>query len=165
MKKLLLFTCLILLSCGSRKVNIEKLTVKKDSTATVEVKVIAVETKQKTDSTNVSTTIDDNEITVTPIDTCKEIVVDGKIYKNVILKIKKIKTNSLYTNKKKESETKRIDSAAKSIVIKKEDIDGKSKVIDKKESITGNIVVYSLLLLLIIAIVIFVRKVYKAYTV
>ena len=104
-------------------------------------------------------------MTMQPIDTCKEMIIEGKHYKNVILKIKKIKTNSLYTNKKKESETKRIDSTAKSIVIKKEDIDGKSKVIDKKESITGNIVVYSLLLLLIIAIVIFVRKVYKVYTV
>lgn len=165
MKKLLLITCLLLMSCGARKVNIEKVTVKKDSTATTEIKVVTVETKEKTDSTNVNTTIDDHEITVTPIDTCKEIVVDGKRYKNVILKIRKTKTNSLYTNKKKESETKLIDSTANSVVIKKESTDGKTKTIDKKESIAGNIVTYSLLLLLIIAIVIFVRKVYKAYTV
>jgi hypothetical protein len=153
------------MSCGARKVNIEKLTVKKDSIATTEVKVITAEVKEKTDSTNVTTTIDDNEITVTPIDTCKEMVVEGKRYKNVVLKIKKTKTNSLYTNKKKESETKHIDSMASSIVIKKENVDGKSKIIDKKESITGNIVVYSLLLLLLIAIALFVRKVYKTYVV
>jgi hypothetical protein len=165
MKKLLLFTCLILISCGSRKVNIEKLTIKKDSIAETKVTVITIENKIKTDSTNIIATIDNSEITITPIDTCKEIIVEGKVYKNVVLKIKKNKANTLYTNNKKESETKHIDSTAKSIVIKKEDIDGKSKVIDKKESITGNIVVYSLLLLLIIAIVIFVRKVYKAYTV
>ena len=165
MKKLLLFTCLILISCGSRKVNIEKLTVKKDSTATVEIKAITEIKRDIVDSTNIKTDIIHDEVTMQPIDTCKEMIIEGKHYKNVILKIKKIKTNSLYTNKKKESETKRIDSTAKSIVIKKEGIDGKSKVIDKKESITGNIVVYSLLLLLIIAIVIFVRKVYKAYTV
>ena len=89
------------MSCGARKVVIEKSTVKKDSIATVEVKVITTETKQKTDSTNVATTIDDNEITITPIDTCKEIVVEGKRYKNVILNIKKTKTNSLYINNKK----------------------------------------------------------------
>jgi hypothetical protein len=56
-------------------------------------------------------------------------------------------------------------SLAYSVVIKKESTDGKTKTIDKKESIVGNVVTYSLLLLLIIAIVIFVRKVYKAYTV
>jgi len=165
MKKLLLITCLILISCGARKTNIEKLTVKKDSIATIEVKVVTVETKQKMDSTNIVTIIDDHEITITPIDTCKEIIVEGKTYKNVILKIKKTKTNSLYTNNKKESETKRIDSAATSVVIKKENVDGKSKIVDKKESIAGNIVMYSLLLLLLVSITIFVRKVYKAYTV
>ena len=165
MKKLLLIICLLLMSCGARKVDIEKLTVKKDSIATVEIKVATVETKEKMDSTNVTTTIDNNEITIVPIDTCKEMVVEGKRYKNVVLKIKKTKTNSLYTNKKKESETKHIDSTANSVVIKKEDVDGKSKIVDKKESITGNIVVYSLLLLLLIAIALFVRKVYKTYVV
>lgn len=165
MKKLLLITCLLLMSCGARKINIEKLTVKKDSIATTEVKVITAEVKEKTDSTNVITSIDNNEITIQPIDTCKEMVVEGKRYKNVVLKIKKTKTNSLYTNKKKESETKHIDSTANSIVIKKENVDGKSKIIDKKEGITGNIVVYSLLLLLLIAIALFVRKVYKTYVV
>jgi len=165
MKKLLLIACLVLMSCGARKVNIEKVTVKKDSIATTEIKVVTTEKKEKTDSTNIAIAVDENEITITPIDTCKEIVVEGKRYKNVVLKIRKTKTNSLYTNKKKESETKLIDSTANSVVIKKESTDGKTKTIDKKESIAGNIVMYSLLLLLIIAIVIFVRKVYKAYTV
>ena len=131
MKKLLLIICLILMSCGARKVVIEKSTVKKDSIATVEVKVVTTEIKQKTDSTNIATTIDDHEITITPIDTCKEIVVDGKIYKNVVLKIKKTKTNSLYTNNKKESETKRIDSAATIKVNKTEEVTVNNKKIDK----------------------------------
>jgi hypothetical protein len=165
MKKLLLITCLILMSCGARKVNIEKVTIKKDSIATVEVKAITEIKKDVTDSTNIKTDTTQDEIVIQPIDTCKEMVVEGKHYKNVVLKIRKTKTNSLYTNKKKESETKHIDSTANSVVIKKESTDGKTKTIDKKESIAGNIVTYSLLLLLIIAIVIFVRKVYKAYTV
>jgi hypothetical protein len=165
MKKLILLFLIVLTSCASRQVQVDKIDIKKDSVVETKVIVTTIENKIKTDSTNIVTTIDDSEITITPIDTYKEIIVEGKVYKNVVLKIKKNKANTLYTNNKKESETKHIDSTAKSIVIKKEDIDGKSKVIDKKESITGNIVVYSLLLLLIIAIVIFVRKVYKAYTV
>jgi C4-type Zn-finger protein len=163
MKKLVLIICLILMSCGARKVDIEKTTVKKDSIATTEVKAITEIKKDVVDSTNIKTDTTQDEITIQPADTCKEMVVEGKHYKNVVLKIKKIKTNSLYTNKKKESETKHIDSTASAVVIKKEDTNGKSKVVDKKESITGNIVVYSLLLLLLIAIVLFVRKVYKTY--
>ena len=148
MKKLLLITCLILMSCGARKVNIEKLEVKKDSVATTEVKVITVETKQKTDSTNIAVVTDSSEITITPIDTCKEIIVEGKVYKNVVLKIKKTKTNSLYTNKKKESETKRIDSTATSKVIKKEVVDSKLKTIDKKADYSW--IMWLLLLILIL---------------
>ena len=148
MKKLLLIACLILMSCGARKVDIEKVAIKKDSTAIAEVKVVTVETKQKTDSTNVSTTIDDNEITVTPIDTCKEIVVDGKIYKNVILKIKKTKTNSLYTNNKKESETKRIDSTATVKVNKSEDVVVNNKKIDKPANYSW--IIWILILILIL---------------
>ena len=148
MKKLLLITCLILMSCGARKVDIEKVSIKKDSTAIAEVKVITVETKQKTDSTNVSTVIDDNEITVTPIDTCKEIVVDGKIYKNVVLKIKKTKTNSLYTNNKKESETKHIDSVATVKVNKTEDVVVNNKKIDKPANYSW--IIWILILILIL---------------
>ena len=163
MKKLLLITCLLLMSCGARKVNIEKLTVKKDSIATTEVKVITAEVKEKTDSTNIVTNIDSSEITITPIDSSKTIVVDGKSYKNVVLKIKKIKANSLYINNKKESDIKRMDSVATTKVVKKEVVDGKTKVIDKKESIATNILVYSLLLLFLAAVALFVRKAYKTY--
>lgn len=148
MKKLLLIICMVLISCGSRKVTIDKLNIKKDSTATTEVKVITVEAKQKTDSTNIVTTVDSSEITITPIDTCKEIIVEGKVYKNVVLKIKKNKTNTLYTNNKKESETKHIDSAATSKVIKKEVVDSKLKTVDKKANYCW--VIWLLLLILIL---------------
>ena len=148
MKKLLLIICLILISCGSRKVTVDKLNIKKDSTATTEIKVITVEAKQKTDSTNIITTVDSSEVTITPIDTCKEIIVEGKVYKNVVLKIKKNKTSTLYTNNKKESETKRIDSAATSKVIKKEVVDSKLKTVDKKANYCW--IIWLLLLILIL---------------
>lgn len=131
MKKILLITCLILMSCGARKVNIEKLEVKKDSVATTEVKAIVDIKKETIDSTNIKTDTTQDEITVQPIDTCKEMVVEGKHYKNVVLKIKKIKTNSLYTNKKKESETKHIDSTATVKVNKTEEVVVNNKKIDK----------------------------------
>ena len=148
MKKILLITCLILMSCGARKVNIEKLEVKKDSIATTEVKAMVDIKKETIDSTNIKTDTTQDEITVQPIDTCKEMVVEGKHYKNVVLKIKKIKTNSLYTNKKKESETKHIDSTATSKVIKKEVVDSKLKTIDKKANYCW--IIWLLLLILIL---------------
>jgi hypothetical protein len=56
-----------------------------------------------------------------------------------------------------------MDSVATTKVIKKEVVDGKTKVIDKKESIATNILVYSLLLLFLVAVTLFVKKAYKTY--
>ena len=81
----------------------------------------------------------------------------------MVLKIKKTKVNSLYVNNKKESDIKHTDSVASTKVVKKEVIDGKTKIIDKKESIVGNVITYSLLLLFIIIVIIIGRKAYKTY--
>jgi len=131
MKNLILLFLIVLTSCGSRKVQVDKLDIKKDSIVETKIAVTTVETKQKTDSTNIITTIDNSEITITPIDTCKEIVVEGKVYKNVVLKIKKNKANTLYTNNKTESNNKRTDSVATVIVKEKEHVVAKEKKIDK----------------------------------
>jgi hypothetical protein len=132
MKKIILLFLIILTSCASRQVQVDKLDVKKDSVAETKVTVTTIENKIKTDSTNIVTTIDNSEITITPIDTCKEIVVEGKVYKNVVLKIKKNKVNTLYTNNKTESNNKRMDSVATVKVNKTEKISGKNKTIDRK---------------------------------
>jgi hypothetical protein len=132
MKKLILLFLIVLTSCASRKVQINKTDIKKDSIVETKVSVTTIETKEKTDSTNIITNIDNSEITITPIDTCKEIIVEGKVYKNVVLKIKKNKVNTLYTNNKTESNNKRIDSVATVKVNKTEKISGKNKTIDKK---------------------------------
>lgn len=163
MKQLFILVSLVLLSCGARKTNIEKISAKKDSIAETKVLVATVTSKEKTDSTNINTSIDYNEITITPVDSSKAIIVDGKSYKNVVLKIKKSKTNSLYINNKKESDTKRMDSVATTKIVKKEVVDGKTKLVDKKESIVGNIALYSSLLLFWIIVVLFIRKAYKTY--
>ncbi len=163
MKKIILVLVFILASCGARKTNTTSIDIRKDSIVDTKVIVTTTENKIKTDSTNVITKADIDEITFTPVDSSKEIVIEGKRYKNVVLKVKKSKTNSLYTNKKKQSDNKRTDSIANIKAVKKEVIDGKTKDTDKKESIVGNIVVYSLLLLFWVALALFVRKMYKTY--
>ena len=150
MKKILLILLLILTSCGSRKVAIERSSVKKDSVVETKVSVITLENKEKTDSTNIAIAISTDEIVITPIDTCKDIVVDGKIYKNVILRIKKTKSNTLYTNKKKESETKLKDSVATTKAVKTERSESKSKHIKKLASYSW--IIWLLLLILILYI-------------
>ncbi len=138
----------MLTSCASRKVDINKTDIKKDSIVNTEVKVITIENKIKTDSTNIATNIDSSEITITPIDSSKVIVVDGKNYKNVVLKIKKTKANTLYINNKKESETKHKDSTATTKIEVKEQSTTKTKTIDKKANYW--VLFYWLILILIL---------------
>ena len=147
-KYILILVILLTTSCASRKVNIEKIDIKKDSIVETKVTVTTIENKEKTDSTNIVTTIDNSEITITPIDTCKEIVVEGKVYKNVVLKIKKNKVNTLYVNNKKESDIKRIDSVAVMKVNKTERVVGKTKTIDKAANYWWLIWLFILILIL-----------------
>lgn len=164
MKNIVIVLLMVLVTaCGARKVNIEKLSIKKDSTAVTNIAVITDIEKTSVDTTNVKMQIEIDEITLTPIDTSKEMVVDGKKYKNVVIGHKKVKDNSLYVNSKRESETKHKDSVASIVVTKKDTMDGRSKVIDKKESIVGNVITYSLLLLFIIIAIVVARKAYKTY--
>jgi len=148
MKKLILLFLIVLTSCASRQVQVDKLDIKKDSVAKTKVIVTTIENKIKTDSTNIVTTIDNSEITITPIDTCKEIIVEGKVYKNVVLKIKKNKANTLYTNNKTESNNKHTDSVATVKVNKTEKISGKNKTIDRKANYWW--ILWLLLLILIL---------------
>ena len=148
MKKIILLFLIILTSCASRQVQVDKLDIKKDSVAETKVIVTTVENKIKTDSTNITTTIDNSEITITPIDTCKEIIVEGKVYKNVVLKITKNKANTLYTNNKTESNNKRTDSVATVKVNKTETVSGKNKTIDRKANYWW--ILWLLLLILIL---------------
>ena len=148
MKKLILLLLIILTSCASRKVQINKLEIKKDSLVETKVIVTTIEAKEKTDSTSITTNADSSEITITPIDSSKTIIVDGKSYKNVVLKIKKNKVNTLYTNNKKESNNKRVDSVATVKVNKTETTSVKNKTIDKKANYWW--ILWLLLLMLIL---------------
>jgi ATP-dependent Zn protease len=145
---LILLFSIILTSCASRHVKVDVVDIKKDSVAETKVVVTATEDKVKKDSTNIITSIDNNEITITPIDSSEAIIVDGKSYKNVVLKIKKSKTNTTYTNNKTESNNKRTDSVATTKVNKTEKVSGKNKIVDKKANYW--FLVYWLILLLIL---------------
>ena len=163
MKKLVFILALLLVSCGSRKVAINNTEVKKDSMAVTEIKTVKESEIIKENINNVFVFESSEEIEICPIDTSKTILVDGKVYKNVIIRAKKNKASSLHTNIKKESETKRTDSISKSLVIKKEQTNIKTKNVDKKESIITNIWLWLLLLFIIIIIIITIRKLMKRY--
>jgi ATP-dependent Zn protease len=134
MKKIIFIILIALTSCSSRKVLVDKTDIKKDSVAETKVVVTKIDTVNKTDSTKVTIDTDSSEITITPIDSSKTIIVDGKTYKNVVLKIKKNKSNTIYTNNKKESNIKRIDSVATSKTETKEHKVAKTKIIDKEQN-------------------------------
>jgi hypothetical protein len=134
MKKIIFIILVVLTSCSSRKVLVDKTDIKKDSIVETKVVVTKIDTTNKTDSTKVVINTDSSEVIITPIDSSKTIIVDGKSYKNVVLKIKKNKSNTLYTNNKNESNIKRIDSVATSKVETKEHQVDKTKIIDKEQN-------------------------------
>lgn len=147
MKKLILLLLVVLTSCASRKVDVSKTEIKKDSIVETKVEVKTLEVKNTTDSTNIITEINTDEVCIEPLDSTKEMVVDGKIYKNVVLKIKKNKVNTSYTNNKRESNIKHMDSISASKASVKENIVTKTKNIDKKANYWS--LLWLLLLLLI----------------
>jgi hypothetical protein len=139
---------LFILSCSSRKVSKTRVEEKKDSISVIDVKT-KTETKENTEQNNISK-IDktEDEFIIEPIDTSKEIVVNGKKYKNVKIRHKKTKDNSLHINQKKVSKNalkeeikhnKQVVTASKVFVEKK---------IEKKESLIKYFYILLLILLL-----------------
>ena len=80
----------ILSSCSTRKVVIEE--VKKDSLLQIDTKIVTKE-DIKIETKN-DIVID--EFIITPLDTCKDIVINGITYKNVVLRHINTKDNSLH---------------------------------------------------------------------
>jgi len=79
----------MLSSCSTRKVVIDE--VKKDSLSQISTKTII----DKLSITETKNDIITDEFTITPLDTCKDIVVNGITYKNVVLRYKKTKDNTI----------------------------------------------------------------------
>jgi hypothetical protein len=133
MKYILYIICsAVLFSCASRKVDVKKIEIKKDSLIETKIDLTENKVKDSVSETNINKIVYFDEITIKPLDSCKEFIVEGKTYKNVVLSYKKTKTNTLYNNKIKVSENtlKRIKTDSKIKTSTKENI--KEKQIDKK---------------------------------
>ena len=149
MKKLIyILVSIVFLSCGSRKVNKTTIEEKKDSVSVVDVKT-EIKTNENTEINN-NSKIDktEEEFIFEPIDNTLPFIVNSKIYKNVKIRHKKTKDNSLHINQKKVSKnalkqqikhSKQVVSTSKVFVEKK---------IDKKESLVKYFYLFILLILL-----------------
>ena len=139
----------VLFSCASRKVDIKVQEIKKDSLIETKIDLTENKVKDSTAETNINKIVYFDEIIIKPLDSCKEFIVEGKTYKNVVLNYKKTKTNTLYNNKIKVSENtlKHVKTDSKIKTSSKENI--KEKQIDKKDNyfiylwfILGIIIIY-----------------------
>lgn len=118
--RLYLFLFLLLASCSTRKVAVQE--VKKDSVSQIVTKIVTKEVLDVKNETDIVT----DEYTITPIDTCKDIVINGKTYRNAVLTYKRTKDSSKYTEKKITSKTE--DKKENTKVIEKT----KNKKIERK---------------------------------
>ena len=149
MKKLIyILVSIIFISCSSRKVNKTNLEEKKDSVSVVDVKT-EIKTNENTEINN-NSKIDktEEEFIFEPINDTLPFIVNSKIYKNVKIRHKKTKDNSLHINQKKVSKNalkqqikhnKQVVSTSKVFVEKK---------IEKKESLVIYFYLFILLILL-----------------
>ena len=149
MKKLFyILVSLLFISCGARKVTQTKTEEKKDSISVISVKT-NIETNENTEINN-NSKIDktEDEFIIEPIDNTQEIVVNGKTYKNVKIRHKKTKDNSLHINQKKVSKNalKQQIRHSKQVVSTSKVL--KEKKIDKKESLVKYFYLFILLILL-----------------
>ena len=127
----------ILSSCSTRKVIVDN--VKKDSLSQIYTKSATKEVVK------IENNITTDEFTITPLDTCKDVVVNGVKYRNAILSYKKTKDNTVKIIKVSEEKLKVQDTKVTQ--------SKKVKDIEKTSS--------SLLWLLLIPIVAYV--IYKIY--
>ena len=88
----------ILSSCSTRKVIIDE--VKKDSLSQIYTKSATKE------DIKIENNITTDEFTITPLDTCKDVVVNGVKYRNAILSYKKTKDNTVKSIKVSEEKLK-----------------------------------------------------------
>jgi preprotein translocase subunit SecF len=152
MKKLIcILVSIIFISCGARKVNKTNLEEKKDSVSVVDVKT-EIKTNENTEINN-NSKIDktEEEFIFEPIDNTLPFIVNSKIYKNVKIRHKKTKDNSLHINQKKVSQNalKQQIKHSKQVVSTSKVL--KEKKIDKKESLV--IYIYYLIIFIILYII------------
>lgn len=132
----LIISILLLVSCASRKVDVSKVTSVAKLDSSVVVKVDGTYVKDN----NVVIIESVDEVEYVAKDTSKPMEIEGKLFKNVIIKSKKSKTTTIDKTKEKKHV-----SSVKKLNVKKEDLKKKfEKNVDKK----ANYFVYLWLLLI-----------------
>ena len=125
-----MFVISSLTSCASRKVDRSKTELKE----TAKIETTKIDSSKTTTITNINTKVvdssDTEEMTIEPIDNSKEMVINGKTYKNAVLKHKKVKNNivvdkSELINKIQQSSVKEVAKAetSKTLVVEMKKID------------------------------------------
>jgi hypothetical protein len=140
MKKIFILFIILLSSCSSRKVVVNKIDneVKIDSVSTV--KVDGTYTKE----TNVFIKESISELEYKPLDSLKPMVIDGKEYINTVIKSKQSNKNTVDTTK-----TKVVVNTEKKVALKKEI---KEEVLNKEVKKEVNYFSYLLFILFIIVV-------------
>ena len=153
MRLVFILVSITLFSCASRKVDVN--IKKKDSTSVEIKKDVVVKTTDSTSSNIIVDKSETDEIIITPIDSTQEIVVNGKKYFNVVLRHKKIKSNTYTNNKEKVVKNERKVSNTtnkKRVVIK-----------DKKKNIDVNNSIIWILILALVAIIVIVLNMTRKF--
>jgi len=132
MKHIHILTALLLISCSARNSSIEQ-TDKKEQTET-KVKAVDSTLTTKKDTTHLILIDSSNtdEITITPIDSSKEMVVNGKKYKNAKISHRKHKQNKSIEVSKNVEQSEQKAVIFTDYSIKKVSEKNKSKYVEKK---------------------------------
>lgn len=140
---ILVISLLFLFSCASRKVDVSKVAEKTKVDSLVEVKVDGTYVKDN----NIVTVDSTEEVEYVAQDTSKPMVINGKVFKNVIIKSKKAKKTTIDKTKEKKHV-----SSTKKLNVKKE---GKKLDLNKKIDKKANYFVYLWLMIIPVGIYIY----------
>lgn len=126
----------MLSSCSTRKVVIEE--VKKDSLSQIVTKIVTKEDIKIETKNDIVT----NEFIITPLDTCKDIVINGITYKNVVLRHINTKDNSLH---KKDIKVSKIEDKQQTTKV---EVKEKKKEIKKVSNPFGYLIIIAIIIVL-----------------
>ena len=159
MKTKLILLSLLLISCGSRKVN-KSVIENKEQTKTEIVVVDKTETKTNTEiSTTTIDTSQTSEIEITPVDNTKPINVNGKTYFNAKITLKKKKSGVVVKSNEKVAKIERNDVKTNVATKSKASV----KVADKKVDRNNTFVTIGLIVVIGIVIGFFLWLVGKRF--
>lgn len=162
MKYLIIFLVgIISLSCASRKVHKEIAIVKEESVMVNQTMDTTIFHKEDTHNTITSIDVEEDEIIITPIDTSKEMKVDNKVYKNVVIK----KSHKKDRTKTETKDTVKVDSSSahseRSIALNIKEGSINMKTSEKEDG--SSFYIYSFLFLLLLICLLYLANKFKNY--